>query len=218
MANTQETQAVCPVATSGTPFVVSRGNSEDTYMASRSLSWPRGLLLTGTLGSITLGFDLPTPPNPVTMRPSDLPGCKIYRDQLPVTGSLGTPSSYRFSKVPRRSPFADKLEELGRLADNWNGYGSQAPNEQARSWASYALDRLCEHQLIPLDVVPSPDGGVVIVLQDKRRRYADIEILNAQIVLAGLDASDMPAPRALEANDMGDEFTDIVREIRDHFA
>lgn len=95
----------------------------------------------------------------------------------------GAPSEYEHLRT--------QLRELEKLGDDWNGYGSEAPNAQAIQAASTALAILHDLGSLPSRIVASADGGAALLffLTDG---YADIECFNSGETLAGLQLPDRP--------------------------
>ena len=80
------------------------------------------------------------------------------------------------------------LDSMGMLPDNWNGYGSVAPNRIALYYAAQILDVLAVMGFAPANVVPSADNGVGISFR-KGERYALIESYNSGEMAAVLSLS-----------------------------
>ncbi|NQU08600.1 MAG: hypothetical protein HQ583_08565 [Candidatus Abyssubacteria bacterium] len=79
----------------------------------------------------------------------------------------------------------NELGEMGNLSDNWNGYGSEAPNEIALGTAENILHCLqqMEIDLEPDSVVPSAEDGIGIVFSNGNRQ-ALIECSNEDEIVA----------------------------------
>jgi hypothetical protein len=58
--------------------------------------------------------------------------------------------------------FQQQLDRLKNLNDDWNGYGSAAPNYDAISTAQNIIDELREMDFVPENVASSSEGGVGI--------------------------------------------------------
>jgi hypothetical protein len=104
--------------------------------------------------------------------------CGVYPD-----GKKGYVMAYLSSLQPAQQGAAWLLraralvESTKNLQDNWNGYGSEAPNDVARSHAARALDLLAEMGFAPLNVGASAENGVGISFC-QGARYALIEFYN----------------------------------------
>ena len=69
-----------------------------------------------------------------------------------------------------------QVEVMRHLEDNWNGYGSQAPNDLAIQLAEHVVLSSAP-KLAPTRVMASAQGGVAIYFVRGRKR-GDIECLN----------------------------------------
>jgi hypothetical protein len=87
-----------------------------------------------------------------------------------------------YDKTPFRKWF-DKLEQLGKLPNNWNSYGAEAPNVTAQYWAEQILTALLKANLPPLRLKPSAENGVAIIFRSGDK-YADIECFNNGSIMA----------------------------------
>lgn len=76
-----------------------------------------------------------------------------------------------------------RLRELGALENNWDTYGSPAPNGRALGTAAKALQQLHSLKVRPDRLAPSTEGGVVISFFEGQR-YADIEFFNSGEIAA----------------------------------
>lgn len=76
--------------------------------------------------------------------------------------------------------FLADIESLRGLPHDWNGYGSERPNETAIYNARSVLMALADSELalFPDRVVPSAEGGIAICFVADER-YADIECFNS---------------------------------------
>lgn len=82
----------------------------------------------------------------------------------------------------RIAALSEQIEEMISLSTDWNGQGSEPPNEFAREVAKQIL--LTSTTLMAPDrVTPSAQGGVGICFT-RNRRYGDIEVLNTGEILA----------------------------------
>ena len=73
------------------------------------------------------------------------------------------------------------IRDMRSLQDDWNGYGSERPNELAKDIAEMILLATPSVQ-IPDRVAPSAQGGIGIFFY-KDEKYADIECLNTGEIL-----------------------------------
>src|ERR1041384_6811572 len=78
-----------------------------------------------------------------------------------------------------------RIESLQQLSDNWNSYGSAAPNQRAQFWARRALHELMRLNFPPTTVNASSDEGVAIFFHSADKR-ASIECMNNGEILAVL--------------------------------
>jgi hypothetical protein len=60
------------------------------------------------------------------------------------------------------SKFQKQLKSLRSLQDDWNGYGSSAPNDIALINSQTVLDILHEMNFPPITIVPSAEDGIAI--------------------------------------------------------
>lgn len=75
----------------------------------------------------------------------------------------------------------DRIQDLKRYEDNWNGYGSEKPNTFSRAIAEGILLESVPYK-IPDNVSPSAQGGINLVFY-AGNRYADIECFNSGEIL-----------------------------------
>ncbi len=90
---------------------------------------------------------------------------------------------------PQWQAFAAKVESLQSLEFDWNGQGSEPPNEISRGFAEKVLDGLEKIAFPPNQISPSAEGGVFIAFA-KRHRYANIEAFNTGEALALVENAD----------------------------
>jgi len=109
-------------------------------------------------------------------------------------------SQYHTSRI-RNYGWIRSLKSLEALTNNWNTYGSPAPNAQAIEMASSVLDLLAISGVSPEAVNASAEGGVAIIFTGANRNRAIIESLNNSelyILLYDLDGHsrtvDLPIP------------------------
>ena len=70
------------------------------------------------------------------------------------------------------------LSQLSSVPDDWNGYGSPAPSDEAIVVARKILNILWTERLVPRRVLPSADGGVALLFSSSNENRAVIETLN----------------------------------------
>ena len=78
---------------------------------------------------------------------------------------------------------SDRRSALENLKDDWNSYGAPAPNEAALSSARAILESARDRALLPDEIVPSVESGVLIYFT-ATERHADIESFNDGTLLA----------------------------------
>jgi hypothetical protein len=81
----------------------------------------------------------------------------------------------------QRALLWEYIEEMRSLHDDWNGYGSEAPNPFAIDFAKQIV--LSAKAIVPTRVVASAQGGVGICFSSAEK-YGDIECLNTGEILA----------------------------------
>jgi hypothetical protein len=81
------------------------------------------------------------------------------------------------------------LGRLGKLANNWDSYGAEAPSRLAIETGKYIISVLSGLDLTPTSIDPSAEGGICISFR-KGQRYSDIECFNDGTVLAVTAESD----------------------------
>lgn len=79
----------------------------------------------------------------------------------------------------------EDVDEMRFLHSDWNGYGSEAPNQFAREIAQQILLSATTLTVAPDRVAPSAQGGVGICFYNGDK-YGDIECLNSGEILATL--------------------------------
>jgi hypothetical protein len=90
--------------------------------------------------------------------------------------------------------FIREIESLSELHDDFNGYGSEAPNDESIKLASQVV--LSAVTIKPTRVVASAHGGVVIYFVRAGKR-ADIECLNTGEIVATI-SENLTLPRVWE--------------------
>lgn len=76
------------------------------------------------------------------------------------------------------------LSSLLALKDDWNGYGSPAPNSVAHQNARRVLEELHQRGRNPARIAPSADGGIEVYLS-RGARYCSIECFNDGTIVGG---------------------------------
>lgn len=67
-----------------------------------------------------------------------------------------------------RNDSVKRVEELGRLEDNWDGYGGFAPSKVVCEYAGQLVNRIAVFQNLPSpEITPSPSGTVVFTWETK---------------------------------------------------
>ena len=90
-----------------------------------------------------------------------------------------TGDAYRLAKL------VTKLASLSDLERDWDTYEADPPNEVAVRLALKALSETWR-DLLPVDVVPSVEGGVTLVYIEGQQGYAEVEFGNDGEVVAAL--------------------------------
>lgn len=108
------------------------------------------------------------------------------------------------------------LIQMEGLLQNWDSYGAEPPNLDARDSARRVISVLEALALPPTKVVASSEGGVAICFV-KGDYYADIECLNSGETLAVMyQGSSEPHAWEIPAHDQA--LTGAIERIRAHFA
>lgn len=84
--------------------------------------------------------------------------------------------------------FQRKIIEIRKLSDNWNGYGSKAPNATALRASQDIFDSLHKMDFAPTKVAPSAEDGVSIIFVNGDKR-AMIECYNDGDIVAAIYTS-----------------------------
>lgn len=82
------------------------------------------------------------------------------------------------------APLAE-VDGLCKLHDDWNGYGSDAPNWTAIDRARTAIVAAFSINLHPRRILASAEGGVGVTFR-RGERYADVECFNSGEILGTL--------------------------------
>ena len=98
------------------------------------------------------------------------------------------------------------------LQFDWNGYGSESPNEIAIEAAKEIVLTAPQLGMIPNKILPSAEGGVGICFYASDR-YADIECLNTGEILA-MKSDGVNRPEIWEL--MPNQYKGALEEIREY--
>ncbi len=109
-----------------------------------------------------------------------------------------------------------ELDAVANLRDNWNTYGAPKPAMSAIVLARRALDQLFTRNLPRPDISPSGEGGVTLSFF-KQDKYADIEFLNSNEVLAVIARRGTPS-RAWSLGSDRRSVSDALDEIASFIA
>lgn len=111
---------------------------------------------------------------------STLSAGRQYIRRVGKTGGARSASTYVQEPSVSFSALIKNLERLGRLDNNWNGYGAPAPTDAATFAARLILEQIStmEIALFPSRLVASAEGGVAVCFFHNGR-HADIECLNS---------------------------------------
>jgi len=77
----------------------------------------------------------------------------------------------------------ERLSAVAAVSQDWDTFGSEAPNRDAVLAAGNILKSLIRSDVVPDAILPSAEGGVAICFV-RGNRYADIECLNSGEILA----------------------------------
>ncbi len=94
---------------------------------------------------------------------------------------------------------AERLKSMRNLRDNWDGFGSTAPNAMALRVACDVLLALHEDALTPTEIGPSVEEGVTLSFVNGDR-YAFLEIYNDGDIAVGYFEGDND-PKTYEFDD-----------------
>jgi len=109
-----------------------------------------------------------------------------------------------------------QLQELAGLSPNWDSYGAEAPNEQARNTAKRVLTLLRSMSVPPTRIVASAEGGVGICFA-REDLYADFECFNTgEIVAVRYRGSGEPVAWEVQPED--EAIKTAIEQIRAHFS
>lgn len=109
------------------------------------------------------------------------------------------------------SKFKDQLKSLRSLKDDWNGYGSLAPNNIALINSQTVLDILHQINFPPIAIAPSAEDGIAISFA-KANKNAIIECYNDGDILAITYETD-EEPELMEIGDSTSEIAEALDRI-----
>lgn len=98
--------------------------------------------------------------------------------------------------------FLTEVERIHRLPDNWDSYGSAAPNKRATLAAYETLEFLWDVGLEPARVAPIADEGFIIWISTGGLE-ASIECLNTGEVSAEIINHGVPKPLVRQDSNVG---------------
>jgi hypothetical protein len=107
-----------------------------------------------------------------------------------------------------------KLKEIAKIADGWDGFCAPAPNQLSIRFAGDAIDIIHGIGLAPNAILPSAEGGIGISFS-KVNRYASVEFLNdGEIVLLSMIRGFDPVTRLVHFSELKRTFL-YVRDFID---
>jgi hypothetical protein len=109
-----------------------------------------------------------------------------------------------------------KLNDMAKITANWDSYGAQPPNLEARACAAEILILLQTQSFPPSTIVPSSEGGVAICFVNSGT-YADIECLNTGEILA-VTYKGNDEPYVWDVGRQDTALRSAIERIRAHFA
>jgi hypothetical protein len=109
------------------------------------------------------------------------------------------------------SKFQDQLKSLRSLKDDWNGYGSLAPNNIALINSQTVLDILHQMKFSPMAIAPSAEDGIAISFA-KAKKNAIIECYNDGDILA-ITYKGAEEPELMELGDSTSEIAEALDRI-----
>jgi|SRR5271154_1278912 len=109
-----------------------------------------------------------------------------------------------------------KINEMRKLSHNWDTYGAEPPNEEARNAARELLVCMEGRKFLPTDAVASAEGGVALSFT-AGNRYADIECLNSGEILA-VTVNERGEPIVWEVQKNTSGFMQTIEHIHAHIS
>lgn len=108
-----------------------------------------------------------------------------------------------------------QLESLKTISDNWNGFGSDAPNEDALNTARDILMTFYEEHFLPKSIVisPSAEEGVTFSISNGKKTAAIESFNSGEIIAVTYDGQD--EPNAWEIIDSKKEITVAIGRIHE---
>ncbi len=120
-----------------------------------------------------------------------------------------------FHLKPTFDKAEQQLKDMANIVPDWDSYGAQAPNAEARACAAEILILLQGRSLAPSTIVPSSEGGVAICFVDSGT-YADIECLNTGEILA-VTYQGNDEPHVWDVGRKDEAIRSAIEKIRAHF-
>ena len=77
------------------------------------------------------------------------------------------------------------------MPSGWNGYGATPPSRNAIRNSIEFLMRLSKKQRIPSLIIPTPDNGIVIELQEEDARLEYLFLADNSAEVSGYNKNDM---------------------------
>jgi len=107
-----------------------------------------------------------------------------------------------------------KLEQLERLNEGWNGYSAPAPSKKAVVTARGFLSNILSEKIEPSRLAPSAVGGVGIThKRNKKRVY--VEFFNNGEICALFSDNESP-PQSKRIDPSYERFRELINEIQDY--
>lgn len=97
--------------------------------------------------------------------------------------TAGSSPAGKIVTIPIPLPWRNELDRIRSIKDNWNGYGSRAPNLTALRYSQDVLDALHNAGELPSNIAPCADEGVTITIS-RPKCYGIIECYNEGDIVA----------------------------------
>ena len=107
-----------------------------------------------------------------------------------------------------------KINDMKNLKPNWDTYGAEPPESEAKNVARELLVCMERRRFLPTDAVASTEGGVALSFMSENR-YADIECLNTGEILA-VTVIGQEEPVVWEVAKSNASFIEAIERIHDH--